>query len=135
MPFGSLPACAADCGILYDANGGCVPPAVDTVDNSCFCSFNRLSPWFQGPSEQLCPEAGCGEADYASIQSWYTSYCNSATAGGGGGNNEGEDQQTTTTSTDASGATGAGSSSQNQGPGGDWSVFLVLLNTLPEPCS
>lgn len=119
MPFASLPSCAVSCGPLYDANGGCVPPATENVDNNCFCGNGVLSPWFQGPSANVCPDAGCNEAEYASIQSWFTSYCSSATADGNNGAQP--TAGTSTTSGGSSSSTGGSSSSgQNQGPGGDW---------------
>ncbi|KAM0281038.1 hypothetical protein ACHAQH_003767 [Verticillium albo-atrum] len=119
IPFGSLPACAANCGVLYDANGGCVPPASgNSVDNNCFCDFAALQPFQQGSVNGVCDAAGCAPSDLTSIQSWYTSFCTAAL---------GDSTPTITTgtgtaasSTPSSGGSAGNSNSGQSGGGGDW---------------
>lgn len=116
FPVANLPACVSSCGPLFDANGACVPPNIPSVDNNCFCDYNALSPWHQGASG-VCVDAPCSPDEFSSLQSWYTSYCSSATAAGADAGNGG-----TTTTTNTGGATTPTGtrSSANQGPGGDW---------------
>ncbi|KAM0509573.1 hypothetical protein D7B24_001476 [Verticillium nonalfalfae] len=125
IPFANLPACALNCGVLYDANGGCVPPASgNSVDNNCFCDFAPLQPFKQGSVSGPCDAAGCAAADLTSIQSWYTSYCTAAL---------GDSQPTVTTptgtgtgtgtaasSTSTGGSSAGSSGSSSSGGGGDW---------------
>ncbi|KAM0332033.1 hypothetical protein ACHAQA_002302 [Verticillium albo-atrum] len=118
IPFGTLPACAASCGVLYDANGGCVPPASgNDVDNNCFCSFAALQPFQQGSVNGVCDSAGCAPTDLTSIQSWYTSYC--ADAGIGGTEQTITSGESSATSTPTAGSS-AGNSSNDGSGGGDW---------------
>ncbi|KAI9903751.1 hypothetical protein N3K66_000280 [Trichothecium roseum] len=90
-----LPSCAAACVPLYDANGACVPPAVNpgqpAAYTSCFCADSRVTA-FSTASSGVCDNA-CGAPGLGSIQSWFNSMC----GGGGGG---------TTTDTDGSATTG-----------------------------
>ncbi|EXF80053.1 hypothetical protein COL5a_002045 [Colletotrichum fioriniae] len=128
MPFAQLPACAVNCGPLYDANGACVPPAVAAADantyDRCFCSQGVLQA-FSTAAGGVCPAAGCDDAGFSSIQGWYTSFCNSVTGGAA------------TASSSSAGSTstsGASKGSSNSGNGGDWLsnhwrwvVMLVIL--------
>ncbi|KAG7113112.1 hypothetical protein HYQ45_016968 [Verticillium longisporum] len=122
IPFANLPACALNCGVLYDANGGCVPPASgNSVNNNCFCDFGPLQPFRQGSVSGPCDAAGCAAADLTSIQSWFTSYCTAAL---------GDSQPTVTTptgtgtgtaasSTPTGGSSAGSSGSSSSGGGGD----------------
>ncbi|TWU71029.1 hypothetical protein ED733_001028 [Metarhizium rileyi] len=137
VPFSDtnkLPACASACGPLWDANGGCVPPAVAAADSgtyeSCFCADTRVAPFLTGGGANVCPNACPGNPQgLASIGNWFTSFCN------------GKASKNTpkTTETKAAAATnnpGSGSNvgSSNSGNGGDWLsnhwqwvVMLVIL--------
>ncbi|KAH0491058.1 hypothetical protein TgHK011_002503 [Trichoderma gracile] len=131
VPFADraqLPACAAACGHLYDANGACVPPAVPTntpaAYTSCFCFDPRLAP-FSTTTAGVCDNACTGDPNgMASITAWYHSVCNVKNAAG----------PTTTTSTTST--TGGASAPQRTdgAPSGDWIsnhwqwvVMLVIL--------
>ncbi|KAL7935419.1 hypothetical protein V8C35DRAFT_299420 [Trichoderma chlorosporum] len=82
VPFGNtaiLPACAAACGHLYDANGACVPPAIPTnspaVYTSCFCYDSRLTA-FSTTTGGVCDNACTADPNgLASITNWYHSIC------------------------------------------------------------
>ncbi len=84
---------------LYDGEGGaCVPPAAPTADastyDSCFCNDQRLAPFKSGTSG-VCDKACVQNNDLASIQGWFTSFCNNIPAA--------DNQQPTTTSTSSTG--------------------------------
>lgn len=73
-----LPSCATACGPLYDANGGCVPPAANvgsatTAYTTCFCSNTAVSP-FSTAATGVCDDA-CGTEGLSSIASWFQSIC------------------------------------------------------------
>lgn len=114
MPFAQLPACAVNCGPLYDANGACVPPAVAAADantyDRCFCSQGVLQA-FSTAAGGVCPAAGCDDAGFSSIQGWYTSFCNSVTGGAA---------TASSSSAGSSSTSGASKGSSNSGNGGDW---------------
>ncbi|KAF6822603.1 integral membrane protein [Colletotrichum plurivorum] len=129
MPFAQLPACAQNCGVLFDANGACVPPAAPETNEAtyenCFCSFGALQPWKSGPTG-VCEYANCDAAGFSSIQGWFTSMCNAV---------EGVTQTSSSSSaTGSSGSSRGSSGSSNSGNGGDWLsnhwrwvVMLVIL--------
>lgn len=83
VPFGNiqkLPACAAACIHLYDANGACVPPAVPSNNpsayTSCFCFDPRLTA-FSTTTGGVCDTAcTANPSGLSSITSWYHSICN-----------------------------------------------------------
>jgi hypothetical protein len=115
IPFATLPACAQKCGLLYDANGACVPPGAPTNDvsvyDSCFCNDARLAPFKTG-TVGVCPDAaGCAPDALGSIRNWFTSFC----AANGVA-------QTATTTALRSGGTGGPTSVGGGGnaPSGDW---------------
>ncbi|PTB66823.1 hypothetical protein BBK36DRAFT_1198532 [Trichoderma citrinoviride] len=131
VPFADraqLPACAAACGHLYDANGACVPPAIPTntpaAYTSCFCFDPRLAP-FSTTTAGVCDNACTGDPNgLASITNWYHSVCNVKNVAA-----------PTTTSTTTT-TTGNPSAPQrtDQAPSGDWIsnhwqwvVMLVIL--------
>jgi hypothetical protein len=128
-PFGNrdeLPQCAVSCGILYEANGACVPPALPTnaasVYEGCFCNYPavaafRTSGATAGVCEQFCDSNGA-----SSIAQWFTGLCNISPNGGG---NDGGPAGVPATPTltnggmptgDTSGSNGGSSNSNN----GDW---------------
>lgn len=116
MPFADLPACALNCGPLYDANGACVPPAVPAADgsvyNACFCSQAVLQP-FKTAATGVCDAAACDAAGFSSIQGWYTSFCNSVAGGAA-------TQASSSPGSSATSGSSKGSGSSNSGNGGDW---------------
>lgn len=121
VPFNDqskLPACAAACGPLYDANGGCVPPAIPSGPLSnyqaCFC-INTNVAGFSTASDAVCPDACTGEAGgQASIASWFSSICHiTANPGGNDDNNGGAAK---TTSSAGSKPTNVGIAPKKEGP-------------------
>ena len=94
-------------------NGACVPPAAPTADastyDSCFCNDQRLAPFKSGTSG-VCDEACVQNNDLASIQGWFTSFCNNIPAA--------DNQQPTTTSTTSTGRPASGANNQGGGGGG-----------------
>ncbi|KAB5580122.1 hypothetical protein GE09DRAFT_1050726 [Coniochaeta sp. 2T2.1] len=130
VPFASLPGCAANCGVLYDVNGACVPPAAPAADvgtyDACFCNDARLAA-YSSTSAGACDAACAATPDAAgSIQAWYTGLC--------GGNNGGVVQTTTTDGTSSTGTSSPnGGGSKNNGGGTwlsthyQWVIFLVIM--------
>jgi len=129
VPFTSvLPSCASQCGKLWDVQGACVPPQTSSVDQNCFCTDTRLTPFLQGTAEveSVCTAASCtSQADLQAIENWYKSYCGKSAA-------------TTTSSGSAATGTSSGSGStgkgapkqQNQtwlGTHWKWVVMLVVM--------
>ncbi|MCJ1304362.1 hypothetical protein MMC08_007174 [Hypocenomyce scalaris] len=86
----TLPACAAQCTPLDQAQTGCVPPAAPVTNQatyqSCFCQSAYLSSLYASGASTLCG-AACSAADMSSIQSWYQGFCpqQAAAANGGAG--------------------------------------------------
>lgn len=119
MPFGNralLPACAAACGHLYDANGACVPPAIPTnspaVYTSCFCFDSRLAP-FSTTTAGVCDQACTAEPNgLASITNWYHSVCNIK--------NVAAPSSTSTISSSSGIPSGSGIPQRTDAPSGDW---------------
>ncbi|KAL7783887.1 hypothetical protein V8C37DRAFT_26325 [Trichoderma ceciliae] len=132
VPFNNraqLPACAAACGHLYDANGACVPPAVPTnspsIYTSCFCFDSRLAP-FSTTTGGVCDSACTADpSGLASITNWYHSICNVKNVAA----------PSTTSTTTGSTSSPSGSDPDNANPpSGDWIsnhwqwvVMLVIL--------
>lgn len=127
FPLASLPSCAASCGPLYDANGACVPPAVQTaaasVYDACFCKDARLTAFSAGTAGVCDAACVATPADLGSIRNWYTSFCA----------NVGE----VTTTSGGSSSTDSASSGNNSGGGGtwlsshyQWVIFLVVVVVL-----
>jgi hypothetical protein len=84
VPFSVLPACASNCGLLYDVQGTCSPPIVSAVNSTCFCTDPRLRPFDDagttGVSEVCGGVGSCTvAADLQAIKSWYDSYCAGST--------------------------------------------------------
>lgn len=87
----NLPACAAQCTILQNAQTSCQsnPSAATT----CFCQSSLLGPLYANLGAQLCPS--CSSTDIQTIQTWYQGFCKNPTAAN-------ENTPTTTTSTSTS---------------------------------
>ncbi|KAL8294629.1 hypothetical protein RB597_007753 [Gaeumannomyces tritici] len=127
IPFATLPACAQQCGPLFDANGACVPPAAPTAAPAgyaaCFCSNAKVSP-FSAAAQGVCGPGVCADnpANLESIRNWFTNFCKDPKTLGTG------------TGTSNSNPTGTGRLTTSQGGGGDWMsnhwqwvVFLVIM--------
>ena len=73
----TLPACAAQCQTLLQAQTACVPPAAPVTNSatyqSCFCQSGYLSSLYSSAASNLCPS--CSAGDMSAIQSWYKSFC------------------------------------------------------------
>ncbi|KAK4248215.1 hypothetical protein C7999DRAFT_40620 [Corynascus novoguineensis] len=130
-PAPTLPACVSSCGVLYDVNGGCVPPAVPAADasvyESCFCNDPRLAAFKTGPNG-VCDAACTNAADLTSIRDWFTGFCNNAGDGNGGNNgNNGNDGNTApTASTSPRPANNGGGQTWLEGHY-QWVIFLVIM--------
>ncbi len=135
FPTAAFPSCYTACGVLYDVNGGCVPPAAPTGDastyDSCFCNDPRLSSFRSSPSG-LCSAACVATADAATIQNWFTSFCNDVAT---------VDPAAATTTTSSSSSTStAASGASNQSGGGNktwYATPLVVSGVCPHvdvPC-
>ncbi|KAL5606478.1 hypothetical protein BROUX41_002885 [Berkeleyomyces rouxiae] len=79
IPFEIFPQCVYDCGVLYDANGACVPPAFRSAPASiytaCFCADPRVK-GFSSASTGVCDNACVGTPEgLASLQTWFMSAC------------------------------------------------------------
>ncbi|TVY48748.1 hypothetical protein LOCC1_G001646 [Lachnellula occidentalis] len=137
VPFSTLPTCAAKCGPLYDVQGACAPPAQSSVNQNCFCTDTRLTPFSQGTSEvaSVCGAASCSAAsDLQALQTWYEGYCkgttsSTSTGAAGATTTTGAAGSSTKTST---GSSGSGSKSSNGNPSWfdshvKWVVMLIVL--------
>jgi len=103
----TLPACAQQCPVLIQAQGGCVPPAAPVTNQgiyqSCFCQSTFLQPLYGGPTP-LCPS--CPPADMTTIQNWFQGLCKPGAPQGGQ-----QPAPTTTTPSTTISATAAATSS------------------------
>ncbi|KAG6039866.1 hypothetical protein E4U41_001943 [Claviceps citrina] len=132
VPFfdiSELPACAAQCQPLWDANGGCVPPAIPQADpklyGECFCANGKVAA-FSTAASGVCDNACPGDAKgMSSIAGWFSNFCNVKAA----------NTPKTTSSTRAGATSTPGSSSiGSSNVGGDWLsnhwqwvIMLVIL--------
>lgn len=96
VPFDKLPACAQNCGPLFDVAYSCIPPTKPAADSSCFCKDARTTSVGLAGSANTCATACTVAADLTAVQTWYKSFC----ASGG---------TTPTTTTTGSGSTATGS--------------------------
>ncbi|KUJ22693.1 uncharacterized protein LY89DRAFT_307774 [Mollisia scopiformis] len=135
VPFSTLPACAALCGPLFDVQGKCSPPASATVDDSCFCSDSRLTPFTTGTAgvSQVCGSASCSAtSDLQAIETWYTSFCasnNAVTAATTTASSTGSTATSTSTS-NTNGSSSSSSSSANKSwlsTHYKWVIMLVVM--------
>lgn len=135
VPFTSaLPACASNCGVLYDVQGKCT---VSGTDASCFCSDARLTSFATGSAgvTQACGSATgmCTAAtDLQTMATWYTNFCATkkvatTTAGTAGATATGK---TTSSTGTTSSSTNSSASSKNQTwlqSHVKWVIMLVIL--------
>lgn len=131
-----LPSCAAACGPLYDANGGCVPPAVDaalgtTAFTSCFCANTAVTA-FSSAVTGVCDDA-CSAGGLSSIASWFRSICSVKADDTNNNNNNNDNNGDAVSSTDSTSSTSTAKSASSNG-GGDWLsnhyqwvIMLVIL--------
>ena len=124
----NLPACAAQCTILQNAQTSCLSnPSAET---SCFCQSTLLGPLYANLGAQLCPS--CSSADIQTIQTWYQGLCKNPAAANA-------NTPTTTTSTltsqsatskatstpSGAAATGASQQSTTNSTQGPWYGLLL----------
>jgi hypothetical protein len=125
VPFSTLPACAAECYPLYNAQGACSPPIVPSTSSlSCFCAYGSLQPFYTttaGVCDGACPNDPNG---LSGIQSWFQGLCakgtSQTTATGGS-------STATTSSTDSGTAApvnGGGSGASSGSSNGPWYSLL-----------
>jgi hypothetical protein len=114
VPFTSqLPACASNCGNLYNVQGACAPPNLPAVNGNCFCTDTRLTP-INDPGTagvtQACAGLGfCTAAsDLQTIKTWYQNYCTKNGA------------VSTTTGTGSSATSTSSGTPQKSGGGNTW---------------
>lgn len=127
VPFTSgLPVCASYCGPLYDVQGACGPPKLQAVDNGCFCSDTRLTPFDSAGTTGVTNVCGTAsqyhcisQADLQAIITWYDSYCGD------------KGTTTTTTSTAAGGAVSTSTSSPKPGTKNTNQTWYVLFFRSP----
>jgi hypothetical protein len=117
----ALPSCAVACVPLYDANGGCVPPAVNDADpalyTSCFCANANVmafSTAATGVCDTACPNDPAG---LTSIQAWFQSICSVDTNAGDTTTDDGAGPTSSGSNGDSDGSSG---SNNSNGGGGDW---------------
>ncbi|KAK2068980.1 hypothetical protein P8C59_003590 [Phyllachora maydis] len=126
FPLASLPACAGQCGVLFDVNGACVPPhapeAAASVYDSCFCNDPRLAAWRTSAAD-LCKN-NCAAADLTTIENWYLSFCN---ANGGTPSTTSGSSSSTGSATSLSGKTNDGTGGTWLSTHSQWVVFLVVV--------
>ena len=121
----TLPACAAQCTTLQNAQSSC--QSNPTTETSCFCQSSLLTPLLSNPPTQLQACTACSSGDLLTIGSWYQNFCKN------GGSGAGTPQPSTTspaakapsatshtTSATAAAATGANQPDSSSGPPGPW---------------
>ncbi|KAL2270288.1 hypothetical protein VTJ83DRAFT_2472 [Remersonia thermophila] len=114
FPVAALPTCVTSCGVLFDVNGACVPPAKPTANaityGTCFCDDPRVTPFATGTTG-VCDEAcAANPNDLTAIRNWYTSYCDQVKAAA------------TSTTRQPSGGGGTWLDNHYQ-----WVIFLVIM--------
>jgi hypothetical protein len=138
-----LPACAVNCGALYDANGACVPPAAPVGEalayTACFCSQGVVAP-FSTAATGVC-DSVCQPNDLSSVQAWFQGLCgvqNNNNNNNNGGNNDGNGRDSgsgNSNNGDSTGNTGGSTGHHKiKEPTGDWLsnhwqwvIMLVIL--------
>ncbi|KAF2710355.1 hypothetical protein K504DRAFT_454657 [Pleomassaria siparia CBS 279.74] len=100
LDYSKMPACARQCTVLAQAEGGCVPPgaqvSTQATYQSCVCQSAFLTTLHS--SGAVCQATGCSADDAAKITTYYNALCAGPVV---------EPTMTTTTST-TSAATGTG---------------------------
>lgn len=121
----TLPACAAQCTTLQNAQSSCqTNPSTEFI---CFCHSSLLIPLLSNPPAQLAACTACPSGDLLTIGSWYQNFCKN------GGSAAGAPQPSTTsssanvpsatshtTSATPAAATGANQPDSSSGPPGPW---------------
>ncbi|MCJ1432001.1 hypothetical protein MMC27_001357 [Xylographa pallens] len=74
----TLPACAQTCIALTQASQSCA--SNQATYQSCFCQSALLSSLKTSPTDNKCSPQ-CGDADFATIASWYNGQCGTSAAG------------------------------------------------------
>jgi len=129
VPFTSvLPACASNCGPLYDVQGACAPPNLPAVNDNCFCTDTRLTPFDTEGTAGVTQVCGAGtgfctaQADLQTIKTWYDDFCatsKAATTTGAGG--------ATSTSTSTSKPKSGGGGNTWLSTHYKWVIMLVVV--------
>jgi hypothetical protein len=77
LDYSKLPACAKQCTVLAQAEGGCVPPAAPVTSQgiyqSCVCQSALLTQLHT--SGAVCQTTGCSADDAAKITTYYNALC------------------------------------------------------------
>lgn len=121
-----LPTCATACGALYDANGGCVPPAVDatlgtTAFTSCFCANTAVTA-FSSQVTGVCDDA-CVTDGLSSIANWFRSICSVDS----NDSNNADSNKDTASSATATAKASSGGSNDWLSNHWKWVIMLVIL--------
>jgi hypothetical protein len=126
VPFRSLPACAAQCGPLYDAQGACSPP-VRASSVSCFCAFGTLQPFYTGTAGVCDGECPSDPTGLSGIQSWFLGLCKAGAAAPSSSTSSSSSSSASATPT-APGQAGSdnGLNSGDTNEGQAWFVFTIL---------
>jgi hypothetical protein len=101
IDYTKLPACAKQCTVLAQAEGGCVPPAApvtsQAIYQSCVCQSALLTQLHS--SGAICQTSGCSATDATTISTYYNALCNGPVV---------EPAATTTTTATTTSATATG---------------------------
>ncbi|KAL2017750.1 hypothetical protein VTK56DRAFT_1720 [Thermocarpiscus australiensis] len=125
IPVQTLPSCVSHCGVLYDVNGACVPPAAPTAAasayDSCFCNDPRLAPFKTGTAGVCDAACTANPPDLGTIQSWFTSFCANIAQNGNAA------PTATASSRPAAAANSGGGSGTWLDNHWRWVIFLVIM--------
>jgi hypothetical protein len=133
LDYSKLPACAKQCTVLAQAEGGCVPPAAPVTSQgiyqSCVCQSALLTQLHT--SGAVCQATGCSADDAAKITTYYNALCAGPVV---------QPAQTTTLATTATGTATAGAAggvTKATGAKTDWCVerSCALEPAMPMPIS
>jgi hypothetical protein len=134
VPFSSLPACAAQCGPLYDAQGACSPPVKLASSDSCFCAQGKLQPFYTGTTnvcDGACPTDPTG---LTQIQLWFLRHCKADAAAPSSPSSSSSSSSSSSASATATAPGQAGSSSGlDSGSASVGQAWFVLLFFVPCP--
>ncbi|CAI4216112.1 unnamed protein product [Parascedosporium putredinis] len=120
-----FPACAQNCGSLFDAQGGCVHPILPAADeataNACFCSNAAVANFKTGihnVCDNICKASGEDQtATLVTIQNWFADLCDTEKFSA---SNQGASSTSSTSGTDADTGSSSGGTRVQQGTGGTW---------------
>jgi len=138
VPFTSkLPACASNCGPLFDVQGKCSPPNIAAIDSNCFCTDARLTPFDNAGTAGVtlvCGAQSCtAAADLQTIKSWYDGFCKQKKSSTTTASNGAATTQTGASSPNTGTTSGSGSSSSNNTNGSwmsthyKWVIMIVVI--------